>query len=331
MKNPLLPIGADAAERVPAAEALHALAHVGELLAARERAHARVLERRVADADRAEQLDRDPRAPTLRLLRDKNAADRGALLAGLLRHVAHHVLEEQLVHVAARLDVGAEHRGVQAVGFDVHAHRLPDDVPCGAYLRPGVARAGEGEHVLRAEVRDQVARRADEERERAFGQELLLDDELHDAMRDQRRAGGGLAEHRHAGEQRDGRLLGEAPGGEVERVDVHRDAVARHRDVLAVEARRAAELDAFAVDEESRFPSVFAISAYASSVAIAPSTSNLASERVLPPFAMPSSRSASRSPWIASAIALSAAPRSAKLIARSAGPPVGARVVRARP
>jgi len=63
------------------------------------------------------------------------------------------------------------------------------------------------------------------------------------------------------------------------------------------------------------------ISAYARSVAIAPSTSNLASERVLPPFAMPRSSSFSRSPWIASAIDLSAAPRSAKLMARKAGPP----------
>jgi len=31
---------------------------------------------------------------------------------------------------------------------------------------------------------------------------------------------------------------------------VHRDAVARHRGVLAVKARRAAELDAFAVEQD---------------------------------------------------------------------------------
>ena len=47
----------------------------------------------------------------------------------------------------------------------------------------------------------------------------------------------GLLTHRHAGQQRHRRLLGEAPGGEVEGVDVDGDAVARHRDVLAVEAR----------------------------------------------------------------------------------------------
>ena len=98
---------------------------------------------------------------------------------------------------------------------------------------------------------DQVARAAGEEGERAVGKQLLLDDDLHDAVGEERRAGRGLAQHRHAGEQRHRRFFGESPGGKVERVDVHRHAVARHRDVLAVKARRAAELDAFAVDEET--------------------------------------------------------------------------------
>jgi hypothetical protein len=42
---------------------------------------------------------------------------------------------------------------------------------------------------------------------------------------------------------------------------VHRDAVARHAQVLAVEARRAPELDAFAVDEEAPAPSAVPSSA----------------------------------------------------------------------
>ena len=53
---------------------------------------------------------------------------------------------------------------------------------------------------------------------------------------------------------------------------------------------------------------------------IAPSTSNLASLRVLPPFATARSSSSSRWAWSASHIALSSAPRSAKVSARSAGP-----------
>src|SRR5262245_15648245 len=101
-------------------------------------------------------------------------------------------------------------------------------------------------------MRNQIARAADEERERALRQQLAVDDELHDAVREHGRAGGRLAEDGHAREQRYRRFLSESPGGEVEGVDVHRNPMARHRDVLAVEARRATELDAVSVNEETR-------------------------------------------------------------------------------
>ena len=55
---------------------------------------------------------------------------------------------------------------------------------------------------------------------------------------------------------------------------------------------------------------------------MAPSTSNLASERVLPQLRMPSSSSSSRAPCSASAMPFRIAPRSAKQSERSAGPPV---------
>ena len=71
-------------------------------------------------------------------------------------------------------------------------------------------------------------------------------------MRDHRRAGGGLREHGHSRKERRRRLLRQSPGREIERVDLHRDAVARHVDVLAVKARRASELHAFPVDEKFR-------------------------------------------------------------------------------
>ena len=57
---------------------------------------------------------------------------------------------------------------------------------------------------------------------------------------DQRGGGRRLGHHRHAGEERAGRLLGEPPGGEVEGVDVHGDAVAGDQHV-GPEARGAAE------------------------------------------------------------------------------------------
>ena len=62
----------------------------------------------------------------------------------------------------------------------------------------------------------------------------------------------GLRDDGHAGEQRAGGLLGQAPGREVEGVDVHGDAVARHGHVLAEEARAAAERHALAVGEQLR-------------------------------------------------------------------------------
>ena len=184
--------------------------------------------------------------------RNDHAPDGGAFLAGLLRDVALHFLQEQFVHVAAVLDVGAEHGRVQAVGFHVDPHRMANDVGQRADALAGFSRTREGEHVLRAEQGGQVARAADEERERALGKDFRVHQDFHDAVGEHGGTGGRLAEHRHAGEQRGGRLLGEAPGRKVERVDVHRDARARHAHVLAVEARRAAELQAFAVDEESR-------------------------------------------------------------------------------
>ena len=73
-------------------------------------------------------------------------------------------------------------------------------------------------------------------------------------MGEQARAGRGLADHRHTREERDRGLLREAPGGEVERVDVDGDAVAWHRDVLPVEAGRAAEGDPVAVHEARPSP-----------------------------------------------------------------------------
>jgi hypothetical protein len=98
--------------------------------------------------------------------------------------------------------------------------------------------------------------------------------------------------------------------------------------VLAAHARGAADLDRLAVGEEARAAELRA------EVPLAPSTSNLASPRVLPPFAVASASSSSRAPWIALAIAARIAPRSAKVIARSCAPAARANVIawpRSRP
>jgi hypothetical protein len=98
-------------------------------------------------------------------------------------------------------------------------------------------------------VREQVARATHQERQRALRERLGFRQDLEHAVRDQRGRGGGLAQHRHPGQERDRRLLGQAPGGEVEGVDVDGHPCPRHQDVLAVEARAARELDALAVRE----------------------------------------------------------------------------------
>jgi hypothetical protein len=121
-----------------------------------------------------------------------------------------------------------------------------------AQLRRGVARAGEGEDVLPREVSQQVLRRAAHERERALGQHARGDPQLRDAVRHQRGGRRGLGDDGHPREQRHGQLLGHAPRREVEGVDVHRDAFARHQDVLTEQPRRAAHRHALAIDHQAR-------------------------------------------------------------------------------
>jgi hypothetical protein len=88
---------------------------VRPLLRRRERAHADVVARRIADGDGAEPLAERVEDVALAARRDEHAADRGARLAGLLRLVAHDVGEEQRAGLARELDVGGEDRGIQAI------------------------------------------------------------------------------------------------------------------------------------------------------------------------------------------------------------------------
>ena len=64
---------------------------------------------------------------------------------------------------------------------------------------------------------------------------------------------------------------------------------------------------------------------------MAPSTSNFASDRVLPPLAIASASSSSRRAWIALDIARSISPRCAKVSACSAAPPRDRANARASP
>ena len=174
---------------------------------------------------------------------DEDAPHRGALLARLLRHVAHHVLHEEVPRRGAGLHVGAEDGGVERVGLDVQAHAAPAELI--AQLRRRLRRAGEGDHVLRAEPVEEVAGRSAEELKAPARQQRRAD--LGQAPGDQRGRGRGFGNHRHSRQQRAGRLFRRAPRREVEGIDVHGDAVARHPEVHAGIASGAAQLDRFAV------------------------------------------------------------------------------------
>ena len=160
----------------------------------------------------------------LALAGDQDAAHRGALLSRLLGHLPGHVAHEEVEQGRAGLDVRRQHRGVQAVGLDVDAHARSQQVGPAAQRQRGRRRTGKGEDVLRPQPVEQVARRADDELERAGRKQAGLQNQLDHSVRRQRRRGGRLGDHRHAGEEGAGELLGEAPGREVERVDVDRDA-----------------------------------------------------------------------------------------------------------
>ena len=115
-------------------------------------------------------------------------------------------------------------------------------------LQPGRGRPGERDGVLTAEMIEQVARAAADELEAARRQDARLDDGARDDLGEVARHRGRLHDARHAREERRRELLQHPPHGEVEGVDLHRDAFERHADVPADERAALAERLGTAVD-----------------------------------------------------------------------------------
>ena len=106
----------------------NALGHVGALRVRRERAHANVLARGVAN-DGLRQPRAQPRRDRIDLRsRHDRAADRGALLARLHRHLARDFLDEEIELFVVGRHVGREDRAVQRVGLGVEWDRVAHDV-----------------------------------------------------------------------------------------------------------------------------------------------------------------------------------------------------------
>ena len=143
--------------------------HVPELVRRRQRPHAHRLLGRIAHDHGAQPVHELVPYARGHQGRHQNAPDGGALLPGLLRHVAHDVLQEHRVRLRFGIGVGPENGGVEAVGLDVDPHRVADHRGEDADPCPGVAGAGEGHDVLRAQVIEKVARAPDEQRKRARG------------------------------------------------------------------------------------------------------------------------------------------------------------------
>src|SRR6266849_6081942 len=170
------------------------------------------------------------------------------------------VRDEEVPGCAAGRDVRTEDGGVQAVGFDVQARPAPRELL--AQLRRRLRGTGERDHVLGPEPVEQIAGAAGDEGERAWRQRRGLDAQLGEPERDQRGAGRRLGNDGHPGEQRRRGLLRRAPGGEVERVDVDRHAVAQRaqRPQLRAQVGIVGERGDGAVDVELRIsPRVAAV------------------------------------------------------------------------
>ncbi len=91
------------------------------------------------------------------------------------------------------------------------------------------------------EVVEQVAGAAADQLERALGEDLRVDDQLHHLRGEVAGLRGRLDEARHAGDERGGQLFQRAPDGEVEGVDLHGDPEPRGEQVLAEERALLAE------------------------------------------------------------------------------------------
>ena len=133
--------------------------------------------------------------------------------------------------------VGAEDRGVEAVGLHGEAGGVLDDRRARLELAAGPGGAGEGDGVLPGHVVEQVAGRAGDQLDRALGQDARLDDAADDEFGQVGGLAGRLHDRGDAGDEGRRDLLKHAPDREVEGVDVDRDAGQRGEDVLGGEGR----------------------------------------------------------------------------------------------
>jgi hypothetical protein len=118
-----------------------------------------------------------PRPPRPGAARHDGAADGGALLAGLDRHLARHLLDEEVELLVVGRHLRRQDGAVQRVGLGVEGMLWRTTFGCTRSLRRGVGRAGEGDHVAAVEAIQQVAGAADHQLQRAGRQDAGLVDQ----------------------------------------------------------------------------------------------------------------------------------------------------------
>ena len=213
-------------------EIADARANLLALFEAGERAHAHGLVSRIADDGLAEARAQAFDQCVAVGMRGDDATDRRAFLAGLHRHLADDFLDEEVELFRAGRGIKAKHGGVEAVGLHGESHGIFDDGPVRPEALTRRGRTCEGHGVLSLDMVEQVADRAADELQCAFRQNAGVDDAADHQFGEIGRLARRLDDSGNAGQQCRRQLFQHAPAGEIEGVDMHRNALQGAEDML---------------------------------------------------------------------------------------------------
>src|SRR5262245_29290900 len=118
-------------------------------------------------------------------------------------------------------------RAAFTVRFDIHHCPACQDVAVAANAACCIRGAGKRDHIVASDMIEHIADAAAQKAERPFRQDTGTYHITHHLVTEEARRRGRFRQHRHAGEQRAGRLLPQPPAREIEGVNMQGCAVAR--------------------------------------------------------------------------------------------------------
>ena len=183
---------------------------------------------------------------------NEGAADRGALLPGLDGHLGDDAVDEEIELRGAGSGIGTEQGEVERVRLGEEAGAALGDAVQRREATGGAGRAGERDRVLFGELVEERGDVAGDELNRPFGQESGGDDVGDDGAGEVRGIGRGFDDDGDTCDEHRGELLEHAPHGEVERVDLQRQALTGGEDVAADEGAVLRQALDIAVEEDRR-------------------------------------------------------------------------------